>query len=89
MLRFPTVVRCAVSEQPNPPAPKSSWPQVMRAVAPYMDIGWTFVIAVGGGAWLGYKADAYLATKPWLLLLGAVLGMVVGFYRFFAVVLRK
>jgi F0F1-type ATP synthase assembly protein I len=54
-----------------------------------MDIGWTFVIAVGGGAWLGYKADAYFATKPWLLLLGAVLGMVVGFYRFFVVVLRK
>jgi F0F1-type ATP synthase assembly protein I len=54
-----------------------------------MDIGWTFVIAVGGGAWVGYKADAHFGTKPWLLLLGAVFGMVVGFYRFFSVVLRK
>jgi F0F1-type ATP synthase assembly protein I len=78
-----------MSETPTPPPQKSSWPQVMRTIGPYMDIGWTFVIAVGGGAWVGYKADAHFGTKPWLLLLGAVFGMVVGFYRFFSVVLRK
>jgi F0F1-type ATP synthase assembly protein I len=61
----------------------------MRTIGPYMDIGWTFVIAVGGGAWIGYKADTHFGTKPWFLLLGAVLGMVVGFYRFLSVVLRK
>jgi F0F1-type ATP synthase assembly protein I len=54
-----------------------------------MDIGWAFVIAVGAGVWGGYQADEYFHTKPWFLLLGAILGMVVGFYRFFSIVLRK
>lgn len=76
-------------DNPQPPRRKSSWPQAMRAAGPYMDIGMTFVVTVGGGAWVGYKADEHFGTKPWLLLLGAVLGMIVGFYRFFSVVLRK
>jgi F0F1-type ATP synthase assembly protein I len=54
-----------------------------------MDIGWTFVVAVGAGVWVGYKADIYLGTKPWLLVLGSVLGMAIAFYRFFTIVLRK
>ena len=76
-------------EPPSSPPQKPSWPQVMRAIGPYMDIGWTFVVAVGAGVWAGYKADMYFETKPWLLVVGSVLGMAIGFYRFFTVVLRK
>jgi F0F1-type ATP synthase assembly protein I len=61
----------------------------MRAVGPYLDLGMTFVVALGGGIWLGFWADKRLDTAPWLLLAGALLGMVGGFYHFFSVVLRK
>jgi F0F1-type ATP synthase assembly protein I len=54
-----------------------------------MNIGWMFVIPTGVGMYGGYEADAYFGTKPWLFLLGAVLGIVVGFYNFFLTVLRK
>lgn len=45
-------------------------------------IGMDFVIAVvvmGGLGWLG---DYWLKTKPWLLLVGIVLGLIGGSYRF-------
>jgi ATP synthase protein I len=78
-----------MSENAKPPPSKPSWPDIMRALGPYMNIGWTFVISVGlgmlGGRWL----DARLGTEPWLFLLGAFFGILVGFYNFFLVVLRK
>lgn len=75
-------------EQPQPP-PKSSWPEVMRALGPYMNIGWTFVIAVGLGILGGRWVDAHFGTEPWFFLLGAIFGIAVGFYSFFSVVSRK
>ena len=63
--------------------------EVMRAVSPYMDIGLTFVVTTGGGTWIGYWADGRVGTTPWLFLLGAVLGMTIGYYHFFSVVMRK
>ena len=73
----------------KPSAKDSSWPEVMRAVGPYMNIGWVFVVAMGLGIYTGYKADMYFGTEPWLMVVGALLGMAVGFYNFFLVVLRK
>ena len=35
------------------------------------------ILLLGG---LGYAADLWLATSPWLLVSGLVLGIVVGFY---------
>ena len=61
----------------------------MRAVAPYMHIGWTFLGSAGLGMGAGYWADARLGTEPWLFLLGALLGIAVGFYHFFMTVLRQ
>lgn len=54
-----------------------------------MDLGVIFVVTVGGGALGGSWLDARLGTAPWLLLVGALLGIVVGFYHFFSTVLRK
>jgi hypothetical protein len=46
-------------------------------------------VSVGLGMLGGRWADARLGTEPWLFLLGAVLGIAVGFYSFFLIVLRK
>ena len=54
----------------------------LKAVGPYLDLGVTFVVAILGGAWLGHWADQHWGTSPWLLLVGAILGIVVGFYHF-------
>lgn len=71
--------------RPTPP----SWQEVFRSIGPYLDIGMTFVVAIGMGAWGGSWLDARYATSPWWLLTGALLGIVVGFYHFLVVVLRK
>ncbi|MGE3537246.1 MAG: AtpZ/AtpI family protein [Candidatus Tectimicrobiota bacterium] len=63
--------------------------EIIRTVGKYLDLGVTFVVAIGGGAFGGYWLDARWGTAPWLLLAGALLGIVVGFYHFFSVVLRK
>jgi len=54
-----------------------------------MNIGWSFVVAIGLGILLGRWIDSYLHTEPWFFIIGALLGMAVGFYQFFLVVLRK
>jgi len=73
----------------KPPPPKSTRLEVIRAVGKYMDIGFIFVVAIGGGALGGYWLDAWLGTTPWLFLVGALLGIAAGFYHFFSNVLRK
>lgn len=72
-----------------PPPKKSSWPEVMRSLSPYLNIGWMFVVSVGIGLFGGYQADVWLGTEPWLFLVGAFVGIAIGFYSFFLIVLRK
>jgi len=45
----------------------------------------SLLMGIGGGYW----ADGKLGTRPWLTLTGTLLGLVVGFYNFFVVVLRR
>ena len=78
-----------MSSARKPQPSKSTWPEVMRTVGKYMDLGLTFVVATVAGAGGGYWLDSRLGTQPWLLLVGALLGITVGFYHFFSVVLRK
>ena len=73
----------------KPQPSKSTWPEVIRTVGKYMDLGLTFVVAAAGGSLGGHWLDSRLGTDPWLLLVGALLGITVGFYHFFSVVLRK
>ena len=37
--------------------------------------------------YLGYRADVWLGTDPWLLVVGALLGIFVAFYNLFRRVL--
>jgi hypothetical protein len=81
--------RWTMSDHSKPPPAKSSWPEVMRALGPYLNIGWTFVVALGLGMLGGRWADTRLGTEPWFFLLGAVLGIAAGFYSFFMTISRK
>jgi F0F1-type ATP synthase assembly protein I len=53
----------------------------IRRSGPAVGAAYTLVggILLLGG--IGYAADGWLSTSPWLLLAGVGLGMVVGFYE--------
>jgi F0F1-type ATP synthase assembly protein I len=61
----------------------------LRKVGPYLDIGLVFAILLVLGVFLGRWLDARWGTEPWMLLVGALLGMASGFYHFFKVVLGR
>ncbi len=61
---------------------------VFTHAGPYLSLGVMFAAAIALGLYGGYQADKWLGTKPWLTLAGGLLGIVVGFYNFFVVVLR-
>jgi F0F1-type ATP synthase assembly protein I len=54
------------------------------AAASYALIG--AIVLLGG---VGYFADQWLDTRPWLLICGLLLGIVVGFYELARVVWRR
>lgn len=51
--------------------------ELMREIAPLMNIGLQMVLPVLIFIALGYWLDEKFATKPWLLITGAVFGIVV------------
>ncbi len=77
-----------MSEDRKRPPSNSSWPEMMRSVAPYLNIGWIFLVTLGLGLLAGYWVDKRFETEPWFFLVGALLGIAVGFYHFFKTVLR-
>jgi ATP synthase protein I len=44
-----------------------------------MRIGTELVVSTVVGAFLGYLADGWLGTRPWLMVFGVLLGAVAGF----------
>ena len=61
-----------------------------RKAAPYMGASTQLVASVGLCTALGWWGDKKLGhTTPWLLLVGAGVGMTVGFVSFFKTVLGK
>jgi hypothetical protein len=60
-----------------------------RKLEPYMAASSTLVASVAGFTALGYWLDRKMGhSVQWLLLVGAVVGMVIGFVGFFAKVMR-
>jgi F0F1-type ATP synthase assembly protein I len=51
----------------------------------YGALGFEFAGAVLAGIFAGRYADSYLGTTPWLLILGAVVGMTGAIYRLIVV----
>ncbi len=61
-----------------------------RKAAPYLAASTQLVAAVGVFTALGWWADKKLGHRvPWLLMVGAVVGMIGGFISFFRTVLGK
>ena len=61
-----------------------------RQGSPYGLIGLGFEIAAPVLLFLfaGYKLDGWLGSTPWLLLVGALIGMAVGFYSLYKRIAR-
>src|SRR5256885_7630244 len=55
----------------------------------YIDASWQLAGAVGLGTLAGWWLDKKLSTGPWLLVSGALLGIGVGFYMFFKILMRS
>ena len=53
----------------------------------YVGLGFELVIPILVGLYGGYRLDLWLGTKPWFLLVGALLGIAAGFLNFFRRVL--
>ncbi len=57
--------------------------EAYRQLAPFMGLGTELAASVAGMTLLGYFLDGHFGTSPWLLLTGAGVGLVGGFYNFF------
>lgn len=60
-------------------SPRKS-PVLFRA-AKYTAVGFEFPSTVGAGLVLGYYADQYLGSSPWMVLALGLLGLAIAFYR--------
>src|SRR4051812_2154715 len=54
-----------------------------RKAGPYLDASWQLTGSVALWVVVGYFLDKWLHTAPWLLVVGAVFGIGLGFYLFF------
>lgn len=57
--------------------------------ARFLGIGLNLAVAILAGFFAGYWADKKLHTAPWLMIGGAALGMIGGFYNFIKESLRE
>jgi ATP synthase protein I len=59
-----------------------------RKAGPYIDASWQLAGAVGLGTLGGWWLDKKLGTSPWLLVVGALFGIGLGFYLFFKILMN-
>ena len=64
----------------------SQAPSPWRALGGLFQVGATFVVATALGLAVGYWADLWLKSSPWLTLLGLGFGIASGFVNFFRAV---
>ncbi len=79
-------------KQPPEDSGKSTLESLSRAyrqLGPYLNLGYFFVIAIGGLTYLGSYLDRTWGTQPWLTVAGAVLGITTSFYYLFRIVLKS
>jgi ATP synthase protein I len=60
-----------------------------RAMSAGLNVFSEFVAAVIVGALIGWQADAWLGTKPWLLVVFLGLGTAAGFWNIYRIAARK
>ena len=65
---------------------QSGEPSTWKALAELSSVGMTLVLATVLGLVAGYYADRWLGTKPWLTVIGLVVGIAAGFVSLFRTV---
>jgi len=79
-------------KQPTENSGKStleSLSKAYRQLAPYLNLGYFFAIAIGGLTYLGSYLDRSWGTQPWMTVAGAALGITTSFYYLFKMVLKS
>ena len=61
---------------------------IMLSVAPYLTLGAQLAITVVVFFFIGKYADEYFGTKPWLMILLIMVGVVGGMIKFFRTVIE-
>lgn len=70
----------------DPNKPKNSF---IQAVGLYGGVGIQFAVSVALGAFGGSWLDKKLATDPWVMILGVILGAAAGFYNLVRLLNKK
>ena len=65
------------------PGASSGAAEAYAKAAPYLGAAWSLIGSVGVWTGIGLWADSRFGTKPWLVVVGSVGGMALGFYLFF------
>jgi len=60
-----------------------------RAMSAGLNVFSEFVAAIVVGAFVGWQADAWLGTKPWLMVVFLGLGTAAGFWNIYRIAARK
>jgi ATP synthase protein I len=60
------------------PTPKKPLSQTVKQIGALSTVGFSFVLAVGLGVWLGLLLDRWLDTSPWFFFIFFVFGLVAG-----------
>ena len=61
-------------------------PNIIKELAPYMNLGVQIAVSVSLGALLGWWLDGKFDTEPIMILIFSFIGIIVGFYSFFKTV---
>ena len=62
--------------------------RVMLSVAPYLTLGAQLAITVVAFFFIGKYADEYFGTKPWLMIVMIMVGVIGGMIKFFRTVIE-
>jgi ATP synthase protein I len=69
--------------------PAAGLQESFRKAGSVAGVGYTLIGAIIVLGLLGYFGDRWLGTDPWLLIIGLLLGIVVGFYELARVIWRR
>jgi ATP synthase protein I len=59
-------------------APKKPLSDTVRTIGALSTVGFSFVLAIVLGVWIGSTLDRWFGTKPWMFFLFFVLGLAAG-----------
>ena len=60
------------------PPPKKPLSDSVRTLGALSTVGFSFVLAIVLGAWLGWVLDRWLGTSPWFFFLFFAFGLIAG-----------